>query len=619
MSVKDRFDQAFLHHAEGRLAAAEALYRAILADDIRHAGALHGLGVMALQTGRPEIAVRLIGEALAVDGGNADYHSDFGFALAQVGRTDDAAAAQRRAVDLAPDQARHHFNLGRTLQTLARTEEAEACYRKAVALMPGVAPFHCNFGLMLLRRGDLAGAMDQLTRAVALAPEDPMTQASLGSALLERGDAAAAVAAFERAVRLHPAFPEANGNLIFALNFTTTDLARQQAQRKVWNDRAMAIARLPARTPMPGDRLRDKIRVGYVSAYFRHQAATYAFAPVILHHDRARFEVICYSDTPAADEVTAALKSAATIWRATAGMSDAALAEQVRADGVDILVDCVGHMQGNRLGAFARKPAPIQVTGWGEPTGTGLAAMDYLFADPVLVPKESRHLFAEKIADLPCFLGYWSPAELPPPGPPPAFANGHVTFASFNRTTKITAATVALWAGVLKRLPTSRLLLKFKAHGGAQDHARLTAAFADRGIAAERITFLDETGRAEHFATYGRADICLDPTPHGGGMTTLDALWMGVPVVTVAHATPSSRLAAAVLAALDLGDWIAADVESYIGKAVELAADPARLADIRAGLRARIAATPVGDPERYTRAVEMAYEGMFSRWLGGKQ
>lgn len=619
MSVNDQFDQAFRHHAEGRLPEAEALYRAILAANIRHAGALHGLGVMALQTGRLDIALRLIGEAVAVDPGNADYHSDYGFALAQVGRIDDAAVAQRRAADLAPDEARHHFNLGRTLQTLARMEEAEACYRKAVTLMPGVAPFHTNLGLVLLRRGDILAAIEQLTRAVALAPADSMAQASLGSALLEQGDAAAAVTAFERAVQLRPAFPEANGNLIFALNFITTDLARQQAQRKVWNDRAMAVARLPPRAPLPGDRFRDKIRIGYVSKYFRHQAATYAFAPVILHHDRTRFEVVCYSDTAGDDDVTAALKGAAMIWRATAGMSDEALAGQVRADGVDILVDCVGHMQGNRLGAFARKPAPIQVTGWGEPTGTGLAAMDYLFADPVLVPRESRHLFAEKIADLPCFLGYWSPEELPPPGPLPALANGHVTFASFNRTTKITAETVALWAGVLTRLPTSHLLLKFKAHGGAQDHARLTTMFADQGIAAERITFMDETGRADHFAAYGQADICLDPTPHGGGMTTLDALWMGVPVVTLAHATPSSRLAAAVLAALDLGDWIAADAESYIGKAVALAADLPRLAEARAGLRARMAATPVGDPDRYTRAVEMAYEEMFARWLGGKQ
>ncbi|MBX7200610.1 MAG: tetratricopeptide repeat protein [Rhodospirillaceae bacterium] len=614
MGLPEQFNEAFRHHAAGRLSAAEALYRAILAADIRHAGALHGLGLMALQTGRPEIAVRLIGEALAVDAGNADHHADYGLALMQAGRTDDAIAAQGRAAGLAPREARHHFNLGRSLQSAARLDEAEACYRKAIALMPDVAAFHGNLGLVLLRRGDLAGAVDELRRGVSLAPDDAMVHASLGAALLEQGDAAAAVARFERAIQLQPDFPEAGGNLIFALNFTTADLAHQQAQRKAWNSRAPAVARLPARTPQA----RAKIRVGYVSKYFRHQAAAYAFAPVILYHDRKRFEVICYSDTTAEDGVTALLKDAATAWRDTTGMSDAALAGQVRADGIDILVDCVGHMQGNRLGAFAYKPAPIQVTAWGEPTGTGLAAMDYLLADPVLVPKDSRRLFAEKVADLPCFLGYWSPEELPPPGPPPALANGHVTFASFNRATKITPATVRLWAAVLHRLPTSRLLLKFTAYGGAQDRTRLAAAFSAQGIAADRIDFMDGTGRAAHFAAYRRADICLDPTPHGGGMTTLDALWMGVPVVTVMKETPSSRLAGAALSALGLEDWIAADAEDYAAKAGTLAADPQRLAEIRAGLRARMAATPVGDPEAYALAVEKAYEGMFADWLGGK-
>ncbi len=616
--LQDQFQQAFRHHAEGRLPEAEALYRAILAADMRHGGALHGLGLMALQTGRPDVAVRLIGEALAVDGNTADHHADYGFALLQTGRTDEAVAALKRAVELAPGEARHHFNLGRTFQNLAQLEEAEACYRAAVALAPEAAPFRVNLGLVLLRRCDIQGALEHLKRGVALAPDDAMAQASLGSALLEQGDAPAAARHFERATQLQPAFPEANGNLIFALNFITTDLARQQAQRKLWNDRAMNVPRLPARAPTPGDRTRARIRVGYVSKYFRHQAATYAFAPAILHHDPRRFEVVCYSDTPSEDDVTGMLKDAATLWRATAGLSDDALARQVRADGVDILVDCVGHMQGNRLGAFAHKPAPIQVTAWGEPTGTGLAAMDYLLADPVLVPAASRHLFAEKIADLPCFLGYWSPDDLPAPGPLPAAANGHVTFASFNRAIKITPATVAVWAGVLQRVPDSRLLLKFTAHGGNQDRARLSAAFAAHGIDAARITFLDETSRAAHFAAYQQADICLDPTPHGGGMTTLDALSMGVPVVTLMGETPSSRLAAAVLSAVDL-PWIARDREAYIAAAAALASDLPALADIRDGLRARIAATPVGDPKRYARAVEKAYEEMFVSWLGGKR
>ncbi len=609
-----QFAEAYRRHTAGRLPEAEAIYRAILARDLRHAGALHGLGLMALQTGRPDVAVRLIGEAVAVAPTVAEYHADHGLALAQVGQPADAIAAQRRAADLAPHEVRHHFNLGRSLQTAAQWTEAAACYRRALAIVSDAAPFHVNLGLVLLRLEDLDGAVLHLREAVRIAPGHAMAQAGLGSALLEQGDIAGAIAHFEKAVALEPGFAEAQGNLIFALNFLEgADCARQQAQRKAW---AATVAHLagPARAP---SQPRDKIRMGYVSKYFRHQAATYAFAPVILHHDRKRFEVTCYSDTTAEDDVTAVLKGAATHWRATAGLNDGDLAAMVRADGIDILVDCVGHMQGNRLGVFARKPASIQVTAWGEPTGTGLGAMDYLLADPVLVPGDKRALFAETIADLPCFLGYWSPQELPPPGPLPALTKGHITFASFNRATKITPTTIGLWAAVLAAVPSSRLLLKFHAHGGPADHERITEAFIGRGIDATRLTLMGDTGRADHFAAYRHADICLDPTPHGGGMTTLDALWMGVPVVTLQGTTPSSRLASAVLSPLGLEGWIATDAAGYVAKAAALAVDLPELAQQRECLRARLQAAAVGDPERYAAGVEAVFEKMYRRWIAG--
>jgi protein O-GlcNAc transferase len=610
-----QFAEAFQHHAAGRLAEAEHIYRAIVARNVRHAGSLHGLGLMAFQTGRPDIAERLIGEAIAVTPDNADYHSDLGLALAQLGKSAAAAAAQRRAAALAPGDARHHYNLGRILQTRGDLAEAAAAYRRAVALAPESAPAHGNLGLVLQRQGDLTGAADHLRQSIALMPNNPMAYCGLGNVLLDRGEAAAAAAQFETAITQAPTFMEAHSNLIFALNFLEgADTARQQAQRRVWNDTMAGVVPLPPRVATSG----TKIRIGYVSSSFRHQAATYAFAPVILHHDRARFDVVCYSGTVAADDVTARLKSAATAWRVTSALDDDQLAAQIRADGIDILVDCVGHMQGHRLGVFARKPAPIQVTAWGEPTGTGLRTMDYLLADPVLVPPAERHLFAEAIADLPCFLGYWSPDILPPPGPLPAAANGYVTFASFNRAAKITAATVKLWAGVLRAVPASRLVLKYRVWGGGADNARITAAFADQGIDPARLTFIGETSRGDHFAAYQQADICLDPAPHGGGMTTLDALWMGLPVVTRAGRTPSSRLAAAVLSALDLGDWIAADDGGYIARAAALAGDLPALAATRAALRPRLEDSSVGDPVRYTRAVEVVYEGMVAQRTGAK-
>jgi predicted O-linked N-acetylglucosamine transferase (SPINDLY family) len=288
----------------------------------------------------------------------------------------------------------------------------------------------------------------------------------------------------------------------------------------------------------------------------------------------------------------------------------------MRGDRIDILVDLVGHMEGNRLLLCARKPAPIQVTAWGEPTGTGLKTMDYLLADPILVPAVERPLLAERVVDLPNFLCYWRPHDLPEPGPLSALAKGYVTFGSFNRIAKIQAPVLRCWAAILSRLPDARLVLKIN-HPSPQSarEACLDPVFAEEGIDPARVTILGRGDRAEHFTAYQGIDIALDPFPHGGGMTTLDALWMGVPVVTWAGATISSRLAAASLTALGLTDCIAPSIEAYVDLAVAKAADLVVLAALRKTLRPRLAQSVIGDCAAYARAVEAAYRDMWRRWV----
>jgi predicted O-linked N-acetylglucosamine transferase (SPINDLY family) len=272
-------------------------------------------------------------------------------------------------------------------------------------------------------------------------------------------------------------------------------------------------------------------------------------------------------------------------------------------------------MSGHRLLVFARKPAPIQVTAWGEPTGTGLKAMDYLLADPVLVPADERKLFAERIFDIPNFLGYWVPDLLPEPSALPALTRGYVTFGSFNRAPKIQDAVLRHWAEVLRALPGSRLVIKgYQALTDGVEQRRIHGVLGGEGIASDRVMLLGRRARTDHFADYREIDIALDPFPHGGGMTTLDALWMGVPVVTWPGRTLSSRLAAASLTALGLGDFIASDLDAYVALAVAKAADLDALARLRGTLRQRLAASAVGNSERYARAVENAYREMWRRW-----
>ena len=269
-------------------------------------------------------------------------------------------------------------------------------------------------------------------------------------------------------------------------------------------------------------------------------------------------------------------------------------------------------MKGNRLRVFALKPAPIQVTAWGEPTGTGLKAIDYLFADPVVVPMSERALLAEQVADLPNFIGFWSPDALPNPGPLPAIERGYVTFGSFNRLAKIIDPVLRLWSAILRAVPNSRLVLKDR----LLEHQRDTimGTLAEEGISA----IVVPGGRAEHFAAYRDVDIALDPFPHGGGMTTLDALWMGVPVVTAPGRIISSRVAAATLTAAGLTDFIASDHQHYMELAANKANDLAYLAQLRSALRDRTAATEFGDPVRYARAVERHYRSMWQTWCSSR-
>jgi len=299
-------------------------------------------------------------------------------------------------------------------------------------------------------------------------------------------------------------------------------------------------------------------------------------------------------------------------------MSDEQLADTVRRDEIDVLVDLVGHMAGNRLPVFARKPAPVQITGWGEPTGTGLAAMDFLLADRTLVPDSERVLLAEQVIRLPNFLGYWAPDTLPGAGPLPAAERGYVTFGSFNRIEKLSYEALSTWAELLRKARTARLVLKDRALENAAQRGRITKFFAENRVSADRLTLLAESDRPAHFAAYQQVDIALDPFPHSGGMTTLDALWMGVPVISFPGETISSRLAASSLSSLGLDGFIARDLDGYVDLALEKATDIQALSELRSSLRGLLATSAFGDPARYCRAVEAAYRNAWRQWCAAK-
>ena len=329
-------------------------------------------------------------------------------------------------------------------------------------------------------------------------------------------------------------------------------------------------------------------------------------------------ETICYSDRIVKDDLTHRLQAAATQWRDVFGMSDQRLAEQIRADRIDILFDLAGHTAHNRLLVFARKPAPIQITWIGYEGTTGLAAMDYLLADRYVVPEGSRAILSGA-----AYCGCRTVTcvtirrpHAPPVGPLPALEKGYATFGSFNNLAKITPEVVAVWAEILRRLPAARLVLKYRGLGDQAVKRRYLDLFAAHGVAPQRLELLPSSSYAEYLATYHQVDVALDPFPFSGSTTTCEALWMGVPVVTCPGETFASRHSLSHLSNVGLTETIADDLDEYVELAVSLAGDLPRLAVLRAGLRERMAASPLCDGKRFATNLASMLRDAWKRWSG---
>ncbi len=542
-------------------------------------------------------------------------------ALYDNGALDAALTEARAACVFAPNDASAHDALGFVLQGIGRSEEAEVALRRAMELDPLRSEVHSNLGNTLRILNRLSEAAECYRRSIELAPESPFAFSNLATTLMDLGELGEAVTAFRAALERRPDWSEGLSNLIFAMGYMPQFTAADHlAERRRWWDSFGA----PLYQPRTFDNVRSvdrPLRVGYVSADFRHHAAGYVLAPILFNHDPNVVQSVCYYGGSVEDDMTERFRAAAAEWQLVLGLSDDALADLIRRDRIDILVDVSGHTAGNRLKVFARKPAPVQVHAWGQLGGTGLETIDYMLADPMLIPAADRPMFAETVVDLPCWIAFQTPDRemLIDVAPAPALAGGGITFGCFNRLAKVTPPVVALWARVLAAIPDARLLMKTMQFDEHANVVRMRAAFAAEGIDPDRLRFRGRTPRRDHLAAYGEIDIQLDPFPQAGGVTTLESLWMGVPSIALPMQSPSSRATAAIQASIGLGHLNARDEADYVRIAVALAADTAGLAALRRDLRSIFAAHPVGNALAYTRAVEDTYRHLWRAWCTGAQ
>lgn len=599
----------------GRPAEAAAAARRALAADPGQAGGHYRLAEAERAVGRLEVAARLFAYAARLD--PADVRAPFRLAatLERLQRPDAAARAYRACLMRDPQCVEALFNIANQLSGQSDgCDRSRRLYRAAVTLRPEFAAAFAGIGTVLLGRNRMREAIPAFRRALALEPGQVDVYVNMGNALKAQGRVEETVAVLRHALALDPARHTAFSNLLFALCFKEdmdgeTLLAWHRAFDESYVRPLHGHVRPHANEPDPHRRL----RIGFVSPGFRRHPSGYSLLPFMANRDRGRFEVFCYYNGTYQDDLTRQFRALSDHWHVCWGEGDAELAERIRADGIDILVDCVGHLADGRLMVFARKPAPVQVSYPVYPATTGVSTIDYRIMDVHFAPPDAERMHSERLVRLPdCHVCY-RPLDFPvePAADLPMRCNGHVTFASFNNFAKVGERTVALWAELLERVPTARLRLKWQGLATA-DREAVLAPFVRRGIDPDRIHLSDWA--PDPYSPYRDVDLCLDPVHANGGTTTFDALWMGVPVVTLAGAMPFSRVGLCHLSNVGLSELVARTPEEYLAIAAGFAADPERLAALRRGLRERFAASPLMDAPRYARSLERAFLGMWEAW-----
>ncbi len=562
-------------------------------------------GHALMKSGHAEGAAASYAAAQRLNPGHAHAHACWGVALQALCQFEAAVQRFRQAVALRPDLVDAQFCLGSNLLALGRADEALASLRRVIELMPDHGPAHANLGNAVKALGRLDEALPAYRRAVELQPDVPLNHANLGAASRELGQMQQALDCYQRVFDLEPAKLGALSDRLFIQNYLTTGTAparKAEAQRFgiLAATQARPFTQWPTRSHVHGS---ERLRVGFVSADLREHPVGYFIEGVMAALSKSfadRIELFVYANSETEDALTTRLLTHCRRWTSITGLGDEGAAALIHADALDILMDLSGHTAGNRLPLFAWKPAPLQIAWLGDCATSGLAAIDYFLADPWIAPPGADAEFTETVWRLPeTFLCFTPPDFDITVGPLPAAARGHITFGCFNKLNKLNDEVIATWARVLQAVSGSRLVLKSGPLSMESSRQHLSHRFAGHGIARERLILEGASPREDYLRAYERVDIALDPFPYPGGTTSVEGLWMGVPVLTLAGSCALARQGESILRNVGLPDWIATDAQDYVERAARHARDVCALAALRQGLRQQLLASPLCDSPRF--------------------
>lgn len=596
---------------------AEHCFRETLETDPKYIEAYRKLGDLLIEQSRHVEAEHCFRQALEHSPNDADAHCRLGNSLFLQKRLGEAGVSYWSAIKISPDSADAYCNLGALLIEWNRYDEAEEALLHALKLDPEKPTTHFNLGNLYLRKGQLIESEIYLLRALELKPGYIDAQSTLANTLLDMGRISDAKVSYRKSLSTNPHNASVHSNLLFCLlHDETEDATNLLAEYRKFGEKFGA--------PLPDDHTHDNLRnpdrcleVGFVSADFRNHAVAFFIEPILANLAGSRqISLHAYSNCKIEDSISERLRGHFKYWHPIASLSNDALAEKIRADRIDILIDLSGHSGDNRLLTFAQKPAPVQASWIGYPATTGLPSMDYYLADRFLLPEgKYDDQFTEKIVRLPANVPFLPYHDAPPVNTLPALKSGRITFGSFNRLSKLNRTSVALWAKLLRALPESRMLLAAMPEDGKYE--TLSGWFTQEGIALDRLIFHTRCELKDYLALHHQVDLCLDTAPYNGGTTTLHALWMGVPTLTLAGNTLPSRVGIGILGHLELQDFVAYSAEEFVRTGLSWTHNLAMLSDIRNGLRERFSKSAIGQPAMIASGLQLALRFMWQRWCAG--